>query len=968
MAETKKNLRGRFLDNFAVFIFSGVALLVLVISVYTALFTNFISDYYMDALSARLLADSRSAASLVSVEELSRFRTAADMEKPLYPELKERLIRFAEEYNVEFVYYYFINDEGLIQPIIDNDTTGDSYSLATEAIEIEPDIETVYLEKRAVHTVLGSYSIGWEGLLSAFAPVFDASGNVAFIAGVDIVDTELVKARGLGRVLSVLLVISFVSLIVAGFLIYFHYRKKEYVLNRRFNQQRLMSELAGIFISHQDTPELIGKALKTAGEFLGVTRMLISRPGKDSELSTLVYKWQATDTIVTVPQKEGFNDIINSFPDDQPVDGVIPVISCGNIFEDPRYVVMNTVGVKAFIMAPLYVDGKFWAVLVVEECLNPRDWTESDRQLVSTVSSVIAGAVIRDIREKARDAALEQAKQASLAKGEFLANMSHEMRTPMNAIIGMTAIAKSSADVEKKEYCLEKIEEASSHLLGVINDILDMSKIEANKLKLSFDDFDFEKMLRKVVNVINFRVEEKNQILSVYIDKRIPRNLHGDDQRLAQVITNLLSNAVKFTPDQGAIVLDAKLLDQTDRNFVIQISVTDSGIGLSSEQKERLFNSFEQAESGTSRKYGGTGLGLAISKRIIEMMGGKIWVESEPGKGAVFGFIVQVEKGRALGESLLSPGVNWNNIRVLVVDDAEDILDYFRDIAGQFCFFCITAKSGEEALDIIGEKGPFDLYFIDWKMPGMDGIELSRRIKAAAPAPEESLQTESQQTESQQTESQQTESQQTKSQQTKSVVIMISATEWMLIEKEAEAAGVDKFLSKPLFPSAIADVINRCLGSAAVSPDDSVLAGASAGGLPRDSFEGRWLLLVEDVEINREIVVSLLEETRLGIDTAENGLEAINAFVKNPDKYDMIFMDVQMPEMDGYDATKKIRELETSWASQGTNHRAVPIIAMTANVFKEDIEKCLAAGMNGHIGKPLDLNDVMVALRKYIPR
>jgi CheY-like chemotaxis protein len=190
----------------------------------------------------------------------------------------------------------------------------------------------------------------------------------------------------------------------------------------------------------------------------------------------------------------------------------------------------------------------------------------------------------------------------------------------------------------------------------------------------------------------------------------------------------------------------------------------------------------------------------------------------------------------------------------------------------------------------------------------------------------------------------------------------------MVIEEDAKAAGVDKFLSKPLFPSAIANIINQCLGSAAALPDGPGSAKISEKGLPRDNFEGRWILLVEDVEINREIVISLLEETRLGIDTAETGLEAVNVFAENPDKYDMIFMDVQMPEMDGYDATKKIRELEASRTSRNTGRGAVPIIAMTANVFREDIERCLAAGMDGHIGKPLDLKDVMTMLRKYIPR
>ncbi|MDR1128161.1 MAG: response regulator, partial [Treponema sp.] len=877
MAEGKTKLKSGFLDNLAVFLFSGSALMVLVISVITALFTYYIANYYMNALSARLLANSRSAATLVSAEELSRFRAPEDMDDPRYAELKGRLIRFAEEYELMFVYYYYKNEDGLMQAVIDSDTGEDSYSLRTEPMESEPDIEFVYREGRAVGTDLGIYSIGWSGLLSAFAPVFDSSGNVAFIAGVDVLDMELLSARNLGRILSALLVISLVFLIVAGFVIYFHYRKKEFLLNNRFEQQKVMSELARIFISPQDTPALINKALKIAGEFLGVTRMVISRPEKDRDISVLTYVWQAVETVITDPQKEGLNSIIRNFPELEPADGVVPVIFCNDISLDPRYALMDTVGAKAFIMAPLYVDGKFWAVLVVEECIQAREWTESNRQLVSTASSVIAGAVMRDIREKARDAALEQAKQASLAKGEFLANMSHEMRTPMNAIIGMTAIAKSSSDIEKKEYCIGKIEDASSHLLGVINDILDMSKIEANRLKLSFDDFNFEKMLRKVVNVINFRIEEKKQIFSVHIDKRIPRNLYGDDQRLAQVITNLLSNAVKFTPEEGAIALDAKFAGQAGRLYTFQISVSDSGIGISAEQQGRLFHSFEQAETGTSRKYGGTGLGLAISKRIVEMMGGKIWVESELGKGSAFCFTVQVEKGKDLGESLLAPGVSWNNVQVLAVDDSGDILDYFRDIAGQLGFFCVTAGSGEEALNIIEEKGPFDIYFIDWKMPGMNGVELSRRIKERTPPQAEASGGQSGQS-----------GQSGESRQAKSVVIMISATEWMLIADEAKASGVDKFLPKPLFPSAIADAINQCLGAAAA--ESPAPAGGAEGALAPDNFEGRWILLVEDVEINREIVISLLEETRLGIDTAENGAEAVEMFENNPGRYDMIFM------------------------------------------------------------------------------
>ncbi|MDR1874716.1 MAG: HAMP domain-containing protein, partial [Synergistaceae bacterium] len=287
--------------------------------------------------------------------------------------------------------------------------------------------------------------------------------------------------------------------------------------------------------------------------------------------------------------------------------------------------------------------------------------------------------------------AREKSEQASRAKSGFLSNMSHEMRTPMNAIIGMTAIAKASADIEKKDYCIRKIEDASTHLLGVINDILDMSKIEANKLELSPINFNFEKMLQKVVNVINFRVDEKQQDFTVRIDRDIPHSLIGDDQRLTQVITNLLGNAVKFTPEHGSISLDTHLVKEENGVCTIRIEVTDTGIGISKEQQSRLFSSFEQAESSTSRRFGGTGLGLAISKRIVELMGGRIWIDSEPGKGSTFAFVIQVTRGAEEHHGLLDPGINWKNVRVLAVDDAPEILEYFEDLAGRLGVACDVA-------------------------------------------------------------------------------------------------------------------------------------------------------------------------------------------------------------------------------------------------------------------------------------
>ncbi|MDR3248863.1 MAG: response regulator, partial [Treponema sp.] len=408
---------------------------------------------------------------------------------------------------------------------------------------------------------------------------------------------------------------------------------------------------------------------------------------------------------------------------------------------------------------------------------------------------------IRTLRETERNAALEEAERASQAKTDFLANMSHEMRTPMNAIIGMTAIGKAAGDLEKKEYCLEKIAEASTHLLGVINDVLDMSKIEANKFELDLTDFSFEKMVRKTATVINFKVEEKQQTFIVNMSKDIPGNLYGDEQRLSQVIANLLSNAVKFTPEGGTITLDA-VLEETiplsnknspeEGGCAVRVSVTDTGIGISPEQQARLFSSFTQADSSTSRKYGGTGLGLAISRRIVEMMGGHIWVESVPGQGSTFFFVVPLKRGTL-----------------------ED------------------------------------------------------------------------------------------------------------------------------------------LGGAVAAPET---------GEEEDNFAGFRVLLAEDVEINREIVLSLLEPTGISIECAENGAMATRIFNASPGAFDLIFMDIQMPEMDGYEATRVIR------ASGAANAGTIPIIAMTANVFKEDVERCLESGMNGHVGKPLDFEEVLGVLRTYLHR
>ena len=552
-------------------------------------------------------------------------------------------------------------------------------------------------------------------------------------------------------------------------------------------------------------------------------------------------------------------------------------------------------------------------------------------------------------QKKELGAAVHCAEEASQAKSAFLANMSHEIRTPMNAIIGMTAIAKSTDSVERKDYAIGKIETASHHLLGVINDILDVSKIEAGKFDLAPVEFRFESMLQRVVTINNFRLSEKHQLLTVRIDNAIPETLFADEQRLAQVVTNLLGNAVKFTPENGSIDIDAELLSMDDETCMIRVSVSDTGIGISPEQQAKLFQSFQQAEKNTTRKFGGTGLGLAISKSIVEMMNGRIWIESELGEGATFKFTIKV--GLVKAKQQTTPSLA--GIRMLAVDDDPITLEYFKEIVEAYGATCDTALSGKEALRLIGEEqvglsegglsegglseagmdkrepsesgasGNYDVIFIDYRMPYMDGMELTRILKARS------------------------------DQVGKTPVVMISTTEWSTFEDEALQAGVDRFLPKPMFPSAIVSVMNDIFNpdqnNAKTSQEDTA-----------DTYEGRVVLLAEDVEINREIVLSILESTLMGIDCAEDGEQAVEMFSKDPDYYDMIFMDVQMPKMDGYDATRAIRALDIPRA------KTIPIIAMTANVFKEDIEKCLESGMNDHLGKPLDFREIRSKLREYM--
>ncbi len=500
--------------------------------------------------------------------------------------------------------------------------------------------------------------------------------------------------------------------------------------------------------------------------------------------------------------------------------------------------------------------------------------------------------------------------------------MSHEIRTPMNAIMGMAEIAKESGSPERIRSCLGKINDAAQHLLGIINDILEMSKIEAGKLELRPTDFLLEQMITRVCSVINFRVGQKRQNFMIKADRNVPLAIVADQQRLIQVVTNLLANAVKFTPEEGRITLRISVLSDDSERCVLLFEIIDTGIGIAEEQQEKLWQSFEQADGSISRRFGGTGLGLAISRNIIEAMGGTVGVESVLDRGSRFYFSIAVDKGRAVDKnSLCGHATTWE-MPILVVDDAPDVLEYFEDISASLGLACRTASSGRGACRLLEEGNTFDVIFVDWMMPGMNGIELTRKIREHCG---EDV-----------------------------TIVMISSTEWTEIEAEAVKAGVDRYIPKPLLPSLIVDCLNACRGM------ETAPIRTDTAGPPIGIFAGKRALLAEDVEVNREIVMTLLEDTAINIDWAGDGNEACCLFAKNPDLYDLILMDIHMPGMDGYEAAKQIRSMGWSRAAN------VPIIAMTANVFREDVDRCLAAGMDDHIGKLFSRDEVITKIKQYL--
>ncbi len=525
-------------------------------------------------------------------------------------------------------------------------------------------------------------------------------------------------------------------------------------------------------------------------------------------------------------------------------------------------------------------------------------------------------------REALRDA-LSAAEQANKAKTAFLSNMSHEIRTPLNAIIGLNNIALNDPDTtDRVKDHLVRIDSSAQHLLSIINDILDMSRIESGRMVIRNEEFSFARVLEQVNTMISGQCREKGLNYDCRIEGKVDDYYIGDEMKIRQALLNILGNAVKFTPEGGSVDFLIEEGKRYDDQATLKFVISDTGIGMSKDYLPHIFDSFSQEDSSSTSKYGSTGLGMPITKSIVELMNGSIEVESEKGKGTVFTVMLTLKESKRKDSALESDELDPHSLSVLVIDDDEIALDHARIVLSQVGISCDTAMSGSEGVEKVkiahGRRHDYDLILVDWKMPEMDGVEVSRQIRSIVG--------------------------------NETPIIILTSFNWDDVADEARGAGVDSFVAKPLFAGTVLEEFREAFKRKNEKTVNETV-----------ELKGKRVLLAEDVEINAQIMKMVLSLREIECDLAENGKIALEKYLAHEaGYYDVVLMDMRMPEMDGISASKAIR------SSGREDAVSIPIIALTANAFDEDVQRSLQAGLNAHLSKPVEPDVLFETLQNLI--